>query len=41
VLEADIVWAHPLVNTRVTRLSGADLQRFFAATGHTPQALAF
>lgn len=41
VLEADIVWAHPLVNTKVTRLSGADLQRFFAATGHQPQALDF
>ncbi|HJQ58470.1 MAG TPA: prolyl-tRNA synthetase associated domain-containing protein [Vineibacter sp.] len=41
VLEADIVWAHPLVNTAVTGLSGVDLQRFFAATGHQPQALEF
>jgi Ala-tRNA(Pro) deacylase len=41
VLEADVVWAHPLVNTAVTRLSGADLRRFFAATGHQPQILDF
>lgn len=41
VLDADIVWAHPLVNTMVTRLSGADLRRFFAATGRTPQVLDF
>jgi Ala-tRNA(Pro) deacylase len=41
VLEADAVWAHPLVNTRATRLSGADLGRFFAATGHVPQPLDF
>ncbi len=41
VLEADIVWAHPLVNTMVTRLSGSDLQLFFAATGHSPQPIAF
>ncbi len=41
VLDADIVWAHPLVNTMVTRLPGADLRRFFAATGHIPQSLDF
>lgn len=41
VLDAEIVWAHPLVNTMVTRLSGADLGRFFAATGHTPHPLDF
>jgi Ala-tRNA(Pro) deacylase len=41
VLEAEIVWAHPLVNTMVTRLSGADLQRFFAATGHLPKTIEF
>ncbi|MCW5745416.1 MAG: prolyl-tRNA synthetase associated domain-containing protein [Alphaproteobacteria bacterium] len=41
VLAADAVWAHPLVNTMVTRLSGADLGRFFAATGHSPQILDF
>ena len=41
VLDADIVWAHPLVNTMVTRLSSADLGRFFAATGHVPQRLDF
>ncbi|HEX2890589.1 prolyl-tRNA synthetase associated domain-containing protein [Vineibacter terrae] len=41
VLDADIVWAHPLVNTMATRLSGADLRRFFTATGHTPAAIDF
>ncbi|HKU98475.1 MAG TPA: prolyl-tRNA synthetase associated domain-containing protein [Vineibacter sp.] len=41
VLEADAVWAHPMVNTMVTRLSGADLRRFFDATGHAAQPLDF
>lgn len=33
--------AHPLVNTMTTALSPADLLRFFAATGHTPEWLDF
>lgn len=41
VLDADVVWAHPLVNTMVTRLSGRDLGRFFAATGHAALPLDF
>src|SRR5471032_2085125 len=28
--------AHPLVNTMTTAMAGADLLRFFAATGHEP-----
>lgn len=41
VLDAEAVWAHPMVNTMVTRLSGPDLRRFFDATGHAPQPLDF
>lgn len=33
--------AHPLVNTMTTALAPADLLRFFAATGHSPQWLDF
>ena len=33
--------AHPLVNTMTTAVSLADLLRFFAATGHTPEWLDF
>jgi Ala-tRNA(Pro) deacylase len=33
--------AHPLTNTMTTAISFADLGRFFAATGHTPQWLDF
>lgn len=33
--------AHPLVNTMTTALSGPDLLRFFAATGHQPRWLDF
>lgn len=33
--------AHPLVNAMTTALSAADLQRFFAATGHAPRWLDF
>jgi Ala-tRNA(Pro) deacylase len=33
--------AHPLTNTMTTALSAADLQRFFAATGHAPRWLDF
>jgi Ala-tRNA(Pro) deacylase len=40
ILEAPRAWAHPLVNTMTVGLSGADLSRFFAHTGHTPTVLA-
>lgn len=33
--------AHPLTNTMTTALSLADLERFLAATGHTPHWLDF
>jgi Ala-tRNA(Pro) deacylase len=33
--------AHPLTNTMTSALSMADLQRFFAATGHVPRWLDF
>lgn len=33
--------AHPLTNTMTSALSLADLQRFFAATGHAPRWLDF
>lgn len=33
--------AHPLTNTMTTALSGPDLLRFFAATGHEPRWLDF
>lgn len=33
--------AHPLVNTMTTTLTLADLERFFAATGHMPHWLDF
>ena len=33
--------AHPLTNTMTTPISLADLQRFFATTGHTPRWLDF
>jgi Ala-tRNA(Pro) deacylase len=32
---------HPLVNTMTTAMAGADLLRFFAATGHEPRWLDF
>jgi len=37
--EADAVQAHPLVNTATMVLVHADLERFVAATGHTPQVI--
>jgi Ala-tRNA(Pro) deacylase len=40
ILEAPRAWAHPLVNTMTVGLSGADLARFFAHTGHSPTVLA-
>lgn len=40
ILEAPRAWAHPLVNTMTVGLSGADLGRFFAHTGHAPTVLA-
>ncbi|TAJ24418.1 MAG: prolyl-tRNA synthetase associated domain-containing protein [Reyranella sp.] len=39
--EGGPVNAHPLTNTMTTALSGADLLRFFAATGHEPLWLDF
>jgi Ala-tRNA(Pro) deacylase len=39
ILEAPRAWAHPLVNTMTTGLSGTDLGRFFAHTGHAPTIL--
>jgi len=36
-----IVNVHPLVNTMTTAVTAADLERFFAATGHTPLWLDF
>ena len=36
---ADAVQAHPLVNTATMVLVHADLERFVAATGHTPQVI--
>ena len=46
ILEADLVgqsclYAHPLVNDMTLGLSGADLLRFTAYTGHQPQLLSF
>jgi Ala-tRNA(Pro) deacylase len=39
--EGGPVNAHPLTNTMTTALSGPDLLRFFAATGHEPLWLDF
>ena len=46
ILDADLVgqaclYAHPLVNDMTLGLSGADLLRFTAYTGHQPQLLSF
>jgi Ala-tRNA(Pro) deacylase len=46
VLDADLVdqpclYAHPLVNDMTVGLSGADVLRFLAHTGHQPQILDF
>ncbi|WP_421995230.1 prolyl-tRNA synthetase associated domain-containing protein [Reyranella sp.] len=41
LLEGGPVNAHPLVNSMTTALSGADLLRFLAATGHEPRWLEF
>ena len=37
--EADAVQAHPLVNTATMVIAHVDLERFLAATGHTPQVI--
>ncbi len=37
--EAPAILAHPLVNTATMVLAHADLERFLAATGHTPQVI--
>lgn len=46
ILDADLagqscLYAHPLVNDMTLGLSGADLLRFTAYTGHQPQLLSF
>ena len=46
ILDADLadqscLYAHPLVNDMTLGLSGADLLRFTAFTGHQPQLLSF
>lgn len=41
VAEGGPINAHPLTNTMTTALAGADLLRFFAATGHEPLWLDF
>ena len=46
ILDADLLdqpylFAHPLVNDMTLEVSGADLMRFFAHTGHIPQPLVF
>jgi Ala-tRNA(Pro) deacylase len=46
ILDADLagqscLYAHPLVNDMTLGLSGADLLRFTAYTGHQPQLLGF
>jgi len=37
--DAEAVQAHPLVNTATMVLAHADLERFLAATGHTPRVI--
>ena len=37
--DADAVQAHPLVNTATMVLAHSDLERFVAATGHTPRVV--
>ena len=39
--DGEPVNVHPLVNTMTTAMAGADLLRFFAATGHEPRWLDF
>ena len=39
--DGEPVNVHPLVNTMTTAMAGADLQLFFAATGHEPRWLDF
>ena len=46
LIDADLVdqpclFAHPLVNDMTLGISGADLMRFFAHTGHDPRLLIF
>jgi Ala-tRNA(Pro) deacylase len=37
--EAEAIQAHPLVNTATMILTHADLERFLAATGHSPRVI--
>lgn len=39
IWEAASVRCHPLVNTATLSIAHPDLERFFAATGHTPRVL--
>ena len=46
LIDADLadqpcLFAHPLVNDMTLGISGADLMRFFAYTGHDPRLLIF
>ncbi len=41
MLACETLHYHPLENTATTRIAPADLQRFIAACGHTPQIVAF
>ena len=36
MMNADVINAHPLVNTMTTTISASDLRRFIEACGHTP-----
>ncbi|MEO8133213.1 MAG: prolyl-tRNA synthetase associated domain-containing protein [Betaproteobacteria bacterium] len=38
--EADAIQAHPLVNTATMIVGHAELERFLAATGHSPRVIA-
>jgi len=40
LVAADAVNGHPLINTRTTTISGADMLKFVRATGHEPVVLA-
>ncbi len=41
LVDAPVLWAHPLVNTMTTKLSGEGLRRFLDATGHVATVLRF
>lgn len=37
MMRAELINAHPLINTMTTTIASADLMRFFAAVGHAPR----